>query len=122
MDYGLHVDSDVLFSSVQEGIHDCRSHSIAKTMMAFILRTHAELPACVRSRARSVKNHLVQRFMAYRRLLSPSYRACTQQQVLADFVSLYVVAVTVCVAASVGFRSFSWMLDVTDIFPGNRRC
>lgn len=33
-------------------------------------------------------------------------------------VSLYVVAVTVCVAAFAGFHSFSYMLDAADIFPG----
>ncbi|CAM9154206.1 unnamed protein product, partial [Sphacelaria rigidula] len=39
-------------------------------------------------------------------------------QVMADIVSLYVVAITVCVAAFAGFQSFSYMLDVADIFPG----
>lgn len=39
-------------------------------------------------------------------------------QVMADLVSLYVVAITVCLAAFAGFQSFSYMLDVADIFPG----
>lgn len=37
---------------------------------------------------------------------------------MADIVSLYVVAITVCVAAFAGFQSFSYILDVADIFPG----
>ena len=45
-------------------------------------------------------------------------RICGILQVMADIVSLYVVAITVCVAAFAGFQSFSYMLDVADILPG----
>lgn len=41
-------------------------------------------------------------------------------QVVTDLLSLYVVAVTVCAAALAGFHSFSYMLDVADIFPGEK--
>ncbi|CAN0332812.1 unnamed protein product, partial [Laminaria digitata] len=41
-------------------------------------------------------------------------------QVLADLVSLYAVAITVGLAAYVGFRSFSSMLELANIFPGER--
>ncbi|CBJ29686.1 non-ribosomal peptide synthetase modules [Ectocarpus siliculosus] len=41
-------------------------------------------------------------------------------QVLADLVSLYFVAVAVGLAAFVGFRSFSFMLEMANVFPGER--
>lgn len=43
-----------------------------------------------------------------------------RQKVLADLASLYFVAITVGVAAFAGFRSFSFMLEVANVFPGER--
>lgn len=40
-------------------------------------------------------------------------------QVLTDLASLYMVAITVGMAAFVGFRCFSFMLEKTHVYPGN---